>query len=65
MSSQEEGTYVGVIGSAGRKDDAKKMTKELFYQMLTKLEEILTKHFKLNLSKVHLVSGGAAWAGMI
>ena len=56
-------TTVGIIGSAGRKADAKKMTKEIFYAMLRKSEEVITRRFKLKLSDVHLVSGGAAWAG--
>lgn len=56
-------TRVGVIGSAGRKGDAKKMTKAIFDGMVAKMEEVITNHFKLDLSQVHLVSGGAAWAG--
>ena len=54
---------VGIIGSAGRRADAKKMTKEIYHAMVDKAEEIITQHFKLDLKKVHLVSGGAAWAG--
>ena len=54
---------VGIIGSAGRRGDAKKMTKAIFDGMVAKTEEVIRNHFKLDLSKVHLVSGGAAWAG--
>ena len=54
---------VGVIGSAGRRGDAAKMTKELYYQMLARLEAVVTNEFGLDLHKAHLVSGGAAWAG--
>lgn len=56
-------TKVGIIGSAGRKADARKMTKEVYSAMIAKAEEVITQHFKLNLKQVHLVSGGAAWAG--
>lgn len=54
---------VGIIGSAGRKADAKKMTKGVYDAMVAKAEEVITQHFKLDLNQVHLVSGGAAWAG--
>lgn len=54
---------VGIIGSAGRKADAKKMTQQIFNKMLAKAKELITQNFKLDLSQVHLVSGGAAWAG--
>ena len=57
-------TTVGIIGSAGRKADAKKMTKEIFHAMLDKAEQVITKQFRLNLLQVCLVSGGAAWAGV-
>ena len=56
-------TTVGIIGSAGRKEDCKKMTKDIFYKMVEKAEKVITEDFRLDLSKVHLVSGGAAWAG--
>ncbi len=56
-------TKVGIIGSAGRKEDARKMNKDIFYKMLKKAEEIITHRFGLDLSQVHLISGGAAWAG--
>jgi hypothetical protein len=58
-----QGATVGIIGSAGRKADAKKMTKEIFYAMMGKAEEVITRDFKLDLGKVRLISGGAAWAG--
>lgn len=56
-------TTVGVIGSAGRRADAKKMTKEIYYAMVAKAERVIRQHFKLDPKQVHLVSGGAAWAG--
>lgn len=57
-------TTVGIIGSAGRKADAKKMTKDIFYAMMSKAEEVIKKHFRLDLRRVRLISGGAAWAGL-
>ena len=54
---------IGIIGSAGRRADAKKMTKQIFFKMKEKSEEIIKSHFKLDLKQVCLVSGGAAWAG--
>lgn len=56
---------VGIIGSAGRRSDAKKMTKELFYAMMRKTEALITQRLRLSLSHVRLVSGGAAWADHI
>ena len=64
MATQRSVTTVGIIGSAGRKADAKKMSKAIFYAMMSKAEEVITRHFKLDLGKVHLISGGAAWAGV-
>lgn len=56
---------VAIIGTAGRRKENEKMSKELFCQMVTKAEEVIAKDFKLELSQVRLVSGGAAWAGML
>ena len=54
---------VSIIGSAGRRGDAHKMTKELYWKMVAKSEQVISNVFKLDLQRVHLVSGGAAWAG--
>lgn len=54
---------VSVVGTAGRKGDGKKMSKELYYQMYEKAKTIIKEEFKLELSQCHVVSGGAAWAG--
>ena len=53
---------VSVVGTAGRKEDGKKMTKELYHLMYEKAKDVIVNKFKLKLSQCH-VSGGAAWAG--
>ena len=54
---------VGVVGTAGRSEDGKKMTSELFKRMIDKTVDVITNVFKLDVGRVRLVSGGAAWAG--
>ena len=54
---------VSIIGTAGRKEDGKKMTKEIYHLMYEKAKDIIVNKFKLELSQCHVVSGGAAWAG--
>ena len=54
---------VSIIGSAGRRGDAKKMTRELYWNMVDKAQQVISENFKLEPRRVHLVSGGAAWAG--
>lgn len=53
---------LGVIGSAGRRDDAERMTGALFEVMLEEtkslIELLAIEHVKIDC----LVSGGAAWA---
>ena len=56
---------VSIIGSAGRRGDAKKMTKDLYWNMVDKAQSVISEHFKLDPGRVHLVSGGAAWAGTL
>jgi len=56
---------VSIVGTAGRKGGWKKMSKELYKMMCDKAKVIITQNFGLELSQVHLVSGGAAWAGEI
>jgi hypothetical protein len=46
---------VGIIGSAGRREDGPKMNKDLFYWMVSKA-------IQLTYRADHLVSGGAAWS---
>ncbi|MFC4236254.1 hypothetical protein ACFOY8_13640 [Thalassospira xianhensis] len=47
---------LGVIGSAGRRDDARRMSAELYEAMLVELEAIIASQ-----GVSHLVSGGAAF----
>ena len=56
---------VSIIGSAGRRGDGKKMTAEIYNRALDKAKEVIKDEFKLNLEKIHLVSGGAAWTGIV
>ena len=56
-------TTVSIIGSAGRRADAKKMTTNLYWNMVDKSLRVIAEQFKLDPNHVHLVSGGAAWAG--
>jgi hypothetical protein len=53
---------LAIIGTAGRKDDKQKLSKESFQAMCIVGEEILTQLKDSNYSVTHLVSGGAAWA---
>ena len=54
---------VSIVGTAGRKGDGKKMTKELYHLMYEKAKDVIENEFNLKLSDCHVVSGGAAWAG--
>lgn len=54
---------VSIVGSAGRRADLKKLNKTLYHRMIDKAKEVLTDVWKLQLDRVELVSGGAAWSG--
>ena len=54
---------VSIVGSAGRRADGKKMTKKLFDKMVEKAKTVIKDDFKLELKQIHVISGGAAWAG--
>jgi len=56
---------VSIVGTAGRKGGWKKMSKELYMMMYDKAKVVITQYFGLELPHVHLVSGGAAWAGKV
>lgn len=53
---------VAIIGTAGRKEDAVKMTKAVFDGMVREARRVLHEEWKLEPGQVRLVSGGAAWA---
>lgn len=52
---------LAIIGTAGRKDDAPKLTRDSFVAMSKATKEVFTKHDIIS----WLVSGGAAWADHI
>ncbi|KAL6041651.1 DprA-like DNA processing chain A [Balamuthia mandrillaris] len=55
-------TKVGIIGTAGRGADAARLHKDLFDAMVYQAIHLIEEEFKLEWERVHLVSGGAAWA---
>jgi len=59
-----EGIRVAIIGTAGRKEDGPKMSKELYFKMCRKAINIIDK-LQLKPKCIQLVSGGAAWADHI
>ena len=63
LSGRPSLATVSIIGSAGRRGDAVKMTKDLYWSMVEKSERVISDVLKLDLGRVHLISGGAAWAG--
>src|ERR1700722_8290227 len=54
-------TALSIIGSAGRNEDAAKVSKERFTSMGHDAHETITKKLKLDPKSVILVSGGAAF----
>lgn len=53
---------VAIIGTAGRDEAAKKrLTKDVFAQMVAKAKSIIIDEWKLDAKQVVLVSGGSAW----
>ena len=56
---------LGIIGTAGRKDDAKRLTKDTYQMMLEKavmtIQDLNHRHYHVD----ELVSGGAAWSDHI
>ena len=53
---------LAIIGTAGRKDDAKRLTTNHFKAMCLVAEGLLEQINDSNYPITHLVSGGAAWA---
>lgn len=52
---------IGIIGTAGRKEDGSRMSKELYEKMKILTYRLIT-HIESDLSKIELFSGGAAWS---
>lgn len=53
---------LSIIGTAGRKDDEKKLSKKHFEAMCVIAEGLIDQLAESNYPISHLVSGGAAWA---
>lgn len=68
LSFQCEGKYapmeisLSIVGSAGRKDDAARLSKNHFQAMCLIAEGLIKQLGENNYPVTHLVSGGAAWA---
>lgn len=52
---------MGVIGTAGRKEDQSRLHKEHYDKMVDATIKLMT-HLKIDGENLHLVSGGAAWS---
>ena len=58
--------HATVIGSAGRKDDARKMNQDLYRWMYTDARSRIEKYLKAGqYDRLHLHCGGAAWVDHI
>ena len=53
---------LAIVGSAGRKDDANRLTRKHFEAMYLVSEGLMSQINESNYPITHLVSGGAAWA---
>lgn len=51
-----------IVGTAGRQDDGKRLTKQHFEAMCIVASELIDQVSENNYVITHLVSGGAAWA---
>lgn len=56
---------IAIIGTSGRKQDKEKMSEEVWKNMISKAEEIVTKDLLLDWKEIKLISGGAALADHI
>jgi hypothetical protein len=68
MKKRELKLKIGIIGSAGRKEDEPKMTLELYKKMVKKAHELIddiVEEQKIDFGDVVLVSGGSAWSDHI
>jgi len=52
---------IGIIGTAGRKEDGKRLTKDSFNKMVKDAKDRI-KIWRFEKNKIDLVSGGAPWA---
>lgn len=52
---------VAIIGTAGRNEDAAKLSEKLFQKMIEKAKDVIENTFKLDKSKITLVSGASSY----
>jgi hypothetical protein len=59
--------HVSIVGTAGRKEDGQKMSRELYFKMVKRAESMLYTLCKGGdpIETIDLISGGAAWADHI
>jgi len=62
--ANREGITIGIIGTAGRKEDGAKMSKELYGKMYRKADAYIS-NLGLEPRDITLVSGGAAYSDHI
>lgn len=53
---------IGIIGTAGRGEDAYRLSARSFIKMGELVHEIVTRKLQVQCTDVDLISGGAAWA---
>lgn len=53
---------LSIVGTAGRKDDEKRLSSQSFSAMYSVAESLINQLIKSNYPVTHLVSGGSAWA---
>lgn len=61
MFSPRGGIRIAVIGSAGRGEDAVRMHAKLFENAIERFKSVCSVELRVQMSEVHLISGGAAW----
>ena len=55
-------TTVAIVGTAGRKNDAARMSRELFERMCQRTTQIIERELHLDWKNICIQSGGAAWS---
>lgn len=53
---------VAILGTSGRGQDARRMSKDTYDRMLTKARAVMTDQLRVDPHAMTLVSGGSAWA---
>jgi hypothetical protein len=62
LSKREEREWVAVIGTAGQRGDATRLSREVFDKMCARAAAIVLDEWKLPPANLTLVSGGSAWS---